>query len=117
MWWLAGGKRLSARARRTVENQTTTVFVSAASFWEIAIKHQSGKLDGGAILDDFQQQLDSEGFVELPISAKHAIRAGLLPGPHKDPFDRLLVAQAEIESVPIVSRNASLDGYNVPRIW
>jgi PIN domain nuclease of toxin-antitoxin system len=117
IWWLDGGTRLSTRARRAIENQETTVFVSAASAWEIAIKHQLGKLKARGLLSGFQNEMDTEGFVELPISVKHAIEAGSLPGPHKDPFARMLIAQARTERVPIVSSDALFGDYPVQRIW
>ena len=117
LWWLENDRRLSIGARRAIQEPTTQVFVSAGSLWEIAIKHRIGKLKAPKLIDDFQRELDAEGFVELPISAKHAIRAALLPANHKDPFDRLLIAQAEIENVPIVSRDSEFDNYGVARIW
>jgi PIN domain nuclease of toxin-antitoxin system len=117
LWWLENDRRLSIGARRAIQEPTTQVFVSAGSLWEIAIKHRIGKLKAPKLVDDFQRELDAEGFVELPISAKHAIRAALLPANHKDPFDRLLIAQAEIENVPIVSRDSEFDNYGVARIW
>ena len=85
--------------------------------WEIAIKHRNGKLKAPNLVNDFQKELDKAGFVELPILAKHAVRAALLPTNHKDPFDRVLIAQAEIEDVPILSRDAKFDDYGVRRIW
>jgi PIN domain nuclease of toxin-antitoxin system len=117
LWWLENDRRLSIGARKAIQEPTTQVFVSAGSLWEIAIKHRIGKLKAPKLIDDFQRELDAEGFVELPISAKHAIRAALLPANHKDPFDRLLIAQAEIENVPIVSRDSEFDNYGVARIW
>jgi PIN domain nuclease of toxin-antitoxin system len=117
LWWLENDRRLSIGARKAIQEPTTQVFVSAGSLWEIAIKHRIGKLKAPKLVDDFQRELDAEGFVELPISAKHAIRAALLPANHKDPFDRLLIAQAEIENVPIVSRDSEFDNYGVARIW
>jgi PIN domain nuclease of toxin-antitoxin system len=81
--------------------------VSAASGWEIAIKHQLGKLRKVAdLVSDFTSRIESEGFHLLSISAEHGIRAGMLPGLHQDPFDRMLIAQAQTENVPIVSNEA-----------
>jgi PIN domain nuclease of toxin-antitoxin system len=117
LWWLDNDRRLSTGAHKAIQEPTTQVLVSAGSLWEIAIKHRLGKLKAPRVVDDFQRELDAEGFVELPISAKHAVRAASLPTNHKDPFDRLLIAQAEIEGVPIVSRYTKFDDYGVRRIW
>jgi PIN domain nuclease of toxin-antitoxin system len=117
LWWLDSDSRLSAGAHKAIEKTTTRVLVSAGSLWEIAIKHRLGKLKATNLVNNFQYELDKAGFVELPISAKHGIRAALLPTNHKDPFDRVLIAQAEIEDVPLVSRDSQFDGYGVRRIW
>jgi PIN domain nuclease of toxin-antitoxin system len=117
LWWLEDDRRLSAGARKAIEEPAIQVLVSAGSLWEIAIKHQLGKLKAPNLVNDFERELDQEGFVELPISAKHAIRAAFLPAKHKDPFDRVLIAQAEIEGVPIVTRDSIFDNYGVSRIW
>jgi PIN domain nuclease of toxin-antitoxin system len=92
--------------------------VSAASAWEIATKVRLGKLPTAADLaSDFSGQMEREGFQLLAISADHAIRAGLLPGPHKDPFDRMLIAQAQAENMAIVSNEAVFESYGVNRLW
>ncbi len=92
--------------------------VSAASAWEIATKVRLGKLPEAAELAaDFAGYLAREGFEAFPVSVEHAVRAGLLPGPHKDPFDRMLIAQAQAENIPIISNNAAFDDYRVHRIW
>jgi PIN domain nuclease of toxin-antitoxin system len=117
LWWMESDNRLSIQARRAIAEPTTQVLVSAGSLWEIAIKHRSGKLKAPNLVNDFQKELDTAGFIELPISAKHAVRAALLPTNHKDPFDRVLIAQAEIENIPIVTRDPLFDDYGVNRIW
>jgi len=92
--------------------------VSAASAWEIATKVRLGKLPTAADLaSDFSGQIEREGFQLLPISADHGIRAGLLPGPHKDPFDRMLIAQAQAENIVIVSNEAVFESYGINRLW
>jgi PIN domain nuclease of toxin-antitoxin system len=92
--------------------------VSAASAWELAIKHQSGKLRKAAdLVSNFSGRIEREGFQLLPISAEHGIRAGLLPGLHKDPFDRMLIAQAQAEDVAIISNETAFDHYGVRRLW
>jgi len=115
--WLEGGTKLSRRARNVIQNQETTVLVSAVSAWEIAIKSEAGKLEAGPLVIDFHKELEGEGFAELPISAHHAIRAGILKGPHRDPFDRMLIAQGQAESLPVISQAKVFDDYGVRRIW
>ena len=117
LWWLDNDDRLSRRAREAIQNPILQVLVSVGSLWEIAIKHQLGKLKASNLVNNFQKELDDAGFVELPISGVHAIRAAVLPINHRDPFDRLLIAQAEIENVPIVSRDSQFDAYGVHRVW
>lgn len=117
IWWLDGGNRLSSQVRNVFRDPDSTILVSAASAWEIAIKSATGKIDAGPLIDGFENEIQQEGFVELPILARHAVRAGLLSGPHKDPFDRMLAAQALTENVPLISRDAHFDSYAVRRIW
>ena len=117
LWWLEGGTKLSQHAHQTIQNQETIVLVSAATAWEIAIKSHAGKLDAGPLIADFCNELKLEGFHELPISAEHGIRAGLLKGRHKDPFDCMLAAQAQAENLALVSNDRSFDVYAVRRIW
>ena len=118
LWWLSDDPALTRAARMVIAETRNTIFVSAASAWEIATKVRLGKLPTAADLTtDFAGYLQREGFQILAISGEHAIRAGLLPGPHKDPFDRMLIAQAQAENMPIVSNESLFDTYGVRRIW
>jgi PIN domain nuclease of toxin-antitoxin system len=118
LWWLSDDPALSRPARKIIAETKNTLIVSAASAWEIAIKVRLGKLPTAADLAaDFSGQIEREGFLLLPISAEHGIRAGLLPGPHKDPFDRMLIAQAQAENVPIISNETVFEIYGVRRLW
>lgn len=118
IWWLTENPSLPASARRLIAHKNNTALVSAASAWEIATKVRLGRLAVAADLaSDFVDYLAQERFESLAISVAHGIRAGSLPGPHKDPFDRMLVAQAQLEGLAIVSNDALLDGYGVRRIW
>lgn len=118
LWWLVDDPALSKRARRVISNTGNTVIVSAASAWEIATKVRLGKLPTAADLAaDFVGQVEREGFENLSISADHAIRAGLAPGAHRDPFDRMLIAQAQAENLWLVSNETIFDSYGVRRIW
>jgi PIN domain nuclease of toxin-antitoxin system len=118
LWWLTKDSFLSPIARRAIAHQYNTVMVSAASAWEIATKVRLGRLEAAAdITGDFGTYLAHEQFEGLPVSIEHGIRAGSLPGSHKDPFDRMLIAQAQAESLTIVSNEKIFDGYGVRRIW
>lgn len=118
LWWLAGDRRLPKRARVEIQHEAATVFVSAASVWEIATKHRLGKLPGArAISQDLPSVIASQAFSALAISAVHAQRAGALAGAHRDPFDRMLIAQAQSESLTVVSNERVFDAYGVSRLW
>ncbi len=118
LWWLDGDPRLSQRARRLIGNDETTVLVSAASAWEICTKFRLGKLPGAAtVATDVMACLDSQGFLPLPITVDHAQRAGGLPGPHRDPFDRVLIAQSQAEDLPLVTLDPVFGLYGTKLIW
>ena len=118
LWWLSDDPALSKPARKFIAETKNTAIVSAASAWEIATKVRRGKLPTAADLAaDFVSYLEREGFELLSISAEHAIRAGLLAGTHKDPFDRMLIAQAQAEGVAIVTNELAFVAYGVRRIW
>ena len=118
LWWLSDDPALTRTARKVIAETKNTLIVSAVSAWEIATKVRLGKLPTGADLaSDFSGQIQREGFELLAISAEHGIRAGLLPGPHKDPFDRMLIAQSQAENVPIISNEAVFEGYGIRRVW
>lgn len=118
LWWLSDDPALTRAARRIIAEPKNVVVVSAASAWEIATKVRIGKLPTGSDLAaDFSGQIQREGFELLAISAEHGIRAGLLPGPHKDPFDRMLISQAQAEGIPIISNETAFDSYGVRRVW
>jgi PIN domain nuclease of toxin-antitoxin system len=118
LWWLAEDPALTKPARKVIADSKNLVLVSAASAWEIATKVRLGKLPTAADLAaDFTGHLEREGFRMLAISWDHAIRAGLLPGPHKEPFDRMLITQAQAENIPILSNEILFDTYGVRRLW
>lgn len=118
VWWFAGNQRLSTRARRAIENPSNNTFVSAASAFEIAIKFHLGKMPSvAALVNDFRNRIAGDGFNELPITLRHALRAGSLPGPHRDPFDRMLIAQAISDDLVLVSNETAFDRYGVQRLW
>jgi PIN domain nuclease of toxin-antitoxin system len=118
LWWLAGDEALSAAARTAISEEGNDIFVSAASAWEIAAKHRIGKLPNvAAIVADLDQAAADQGFVGLPISLRHGQAAGALPGPHRDPFDRMLIALAMLEKLVLVSNEQPFDAYGVARLW
>ncbi len=118
LWWLSDDPALGKAARKFIAETRNTVVISAASAWEIATKVRLGKLPTGAdMAADFVGYLEREGFELMAISAEHAIRAGLLAGSHKDPFDRMLIAQAQAEGLSIVSNELVFDEYGVRRVW
>lgn len=118
LWWLSDDPALPKIPRRLIAETANTIIVSAASAWDIATKVRLGKLPSAADLaEDFIGHVEREGFQLLSISAAHGIRAGLLPGPHKDPFDRMLIAQAQTENLPILSNELIFDSYGIRRFW
>ncbi len=118
IWWLAGDEALSAPAREAIGDEANGVAVSAASAMEVATKFRIGKLPEAALLArEFAAILADQGFSELPITIHHALRAGEMNIAHKDPFDRLLIAQAQAEDMVLVSNEVLFDGFSVKRLW
>ena len=115
LWWKAGSRKLGARARRAIERDAATVRISAASAWEIAIKSRSGRLALRSPLHQWMPgELERNGFVMLAVTVGHAVAVASLPDHHDDPFDRLLIAQAQQEGLTIVTSDAAFDDYDVP---
>jgi PIN domain nuclease of toxin-antitoxin system len=118
IWWLIGDPALSAAARAGIADSDNAVFISAASAWEIATKFRIGKLpQGAALIAKLPETLVSQGFTGLAITLEHGRAAGSLPGPHRDPFDRMLIAQAMLADLVLVSNEAVFDRYGVRRLW
>jgi PIN domain nuclease of toxin-antitoxin system len=114
LWWRGDYRRISARAREAIADPGHGLFFSAASIWEMAIKHAAGKLKTPPdILDTFEQR----GFTELRMSSRQSLIAGALPPHHGDPFDRMLVAQAQSEKLTLVTNDARIAAYDVPVLW
>ena len=103
-WWLFNDPKLDAACRDIIRNPDHLILVSSASAWEIATKYRIGKLpEAKPLVESYPQVLQQAKFVELAITAAHALRAGSLPIPHRDPFDRMLMAQAELENLTILT--------------
>lgn len=118
IWWLAGDEALSRRAREAIADEDNAVAVSAASAMEVATKFRIGKLTDAALLAQvFETIIAEQDFAELAISVHHARIAGEMNIAHKDPFDRLLIAQAQAEDMVLVSNEALFDGFAVKRLW
>lgn len=118
LWWLAGDPRLPPRVRDAIADPAREVRVSAASAWEIATEHRLGKLPGVAhIVGDLGACLRSQAFAELPITLADAARAGSLRGEHRDPFDRMLIAQALGRDWELASNEELFDAFGVRRLW
>ncbi len=117
-WWRADPARLSPAATTAIRDRRNIVCVSAATVWELSIKaHTKGWESARVLLLDMEEHLRAQGMHELPISLAHAREAGSLPLVHRDPFDRMLVAQARIERIQIVSNDMLFDAYGVSRVW
>jgi PIN domain nuclease of toxin-antitoxin system len=118
LWWVAASKELSRKARTAIASARSQCFVSVASGWEIAIKASLGKLRIDGALDRFlPEQLAANGFQALPIDLRHAARVATLPFHHRDPFDRLLVAQALEGELAMVTADPVFTRYGVKRVW
>jgi PIN domain nuclease of toxin-antitoxin system len=118
LWAYWADPQLSAAAARFITDPANTVFVSPASHWEVAIKMSTGKLTPRESFPDFvQHAIFDNGFVILPVEPRHTAVVATLPFHHRDPFDRLLVAQAVAEQWPVVSADAAFDPYPVTRLW
>ena len=118
LWWLADDSSLPRAARKAIEDTANTLLVSAASGWEIATKVRLGRLPTALdLVADFPGTVEREGFEFLAITVEHGIRAGLLPGPHKDPFDRMLIAQAQEGDTPVLTNDTIFERYGIRRVW
>ena len=118
LWWLVEPQRLSPAAHAAIADPTARVLVSAASGWEIATKVRLGKLPAAAPLrEELPTVLAAQGFELLPIELRHGLRAGCYAMPHRDPFDRLLAAQAELETLTLVSIDPALKAFPCHLLW
>lgn len=110
-WWLLGDRRLRGAHADLMANPAHVVQVSAASIWEIGVKSALGKLDPRDV--DFLAEVERSGFVELPIHGRHAVAAASLPPHHRDPFDRVLIAQARVERLTLLTVDPAFQLYDV----
>lgn len=118
IWALADSPRLTSIAREAIGDPANEILVSAVSAIEVATKHRLGKLaEAGTLASDFKRTILAADYVPLPVSVDHAALAGSLDISHKDPFDRLLIAQSILDRLPLVSNEELFDGFGVERLW
>lgn len=118
LWWWTNDKQLSSAARAAIADERHAVLVSAASVWEISTKYRLGKLAMAAVaLAQFQSLIEADGFEHLPITWPHSLRAGAYPQEHRDPFDRMLAAQSELEQARLVTCDSAFDAFNTSVLW
>ncbi len=118
LWWWTDDPQLSATARACIQDEANVILVSAASAWEIATKHRLGKLaQAGEAVARFNELIELDAFQHLPVSYLHALRAGALAAEHRDPFDRLLAAQSELEGVPLISCDPAFAALGARVLW
>jgi len=117
VWWMLESPRLSRRALEIFRSAGSPILVSAVVAWELSIKVNAGKIQPPDLITRLDEAMTHQRLMELPITLDHAVRAGLLPLHHRDPFDRLLVAQAQALNLPILSADPGLDEYDVRRVW
>ena len=117
-WWMMGSSRLPAQAASAIGSPQNEALVSAVSVYELILKHHIGKLpEMELVARDVERQLDLDGFGRLALTSVHAARAGTLSYSHRDPFDRLLIAQALSEDLTLVSNETLFDSFGVTRLW
>jgi PIN domain nuclease of toxin-antitoxin system len=117
IWWMRDETRLSTRVSAIIKNPQNQILISAGVAWELAIKVTLEKIRPSSLIEGLNRVLGEESFAELDITLSQALEAGLLPLHHRDPFDRLLVAQALSLKLPILSADRILDSYGVKRLW
>ena len=118
LWWWTDDPQLSLVARACIQNEANTILVSAASAWEIATKHRLGKLSlAGEAVARFNELVELDAFQHLPVTYLHALRAGGQAAEHRDPFDRMLAAQSELEGVPLISCDTAVTAFRVQTVW
>lgn len=118
LWWLSDSAELSPAARAAIAEERNEILVSAASAWELAAKHRLGKLGAAAaVLGRFNELILADGFEHLPVSFLHAIRAGSYTVDHRDPFDRMLAAQSELEAATLVTRDPAFAAFGCRTLW
>ena len=115
LWWLTDAPELSPSARAALADPANVVLVSAVTTWEIEIKRALGRLEAGSA--ELVAEIEANRFAQLPVWARHAEAAARLPRHHDDPFDRMLIAQAQVEGLVCVTRDPAFQAYGIPCLW
>ena len=118
LWWLTDDPQLSLQTREIIANEANTILVSAASAWEIATKHRLGKLEiANEVMPRFNELIELDGFEHMPITYLHALKAGAYPVEHRDPFDRMLAAQSDLEATALITRDTAFEAFRTKTFW
>lgn len=117
LWWWEESPRLSSRVQLILCDETSDIFISPVSLWEIATKVSIGKLSPAIPVDMMEQSVEADGFFPLSLEWKHGIRAGSYDNAHRDPFDRMLAAQAELEGLTLLTRDPAFKNFPCETIW
>jgi PIN domain nuclease of toxin-antitoxin system len=118
LWWWSDPDKLSPRAVALLRDPANEVRVSAVSAWEVSTKYRIGKFPGaGVVVAEWNERLAADGFKPLDISCSHTLRAGSLPGDHRDPFDRMIAAQSLLEKLPVLSPDSAISALGAERVW
>ncbi len=118
LWWLFDDPKLPGTPRQLLADPANEILVSSASAWEICTKHRLGKLPAATqLVQDVPGWVERAGFTELPVTIRHAQKAGSWPQPHRDPFDRMLATQSVLEDLPLISRDEALQSFGARLIW
>lgn len=118
LWWVTDDPRLPVSARTAIGDEANAIYISAASAWEMATKHRLGKLAGAAeAIKRFAELVAADGFEHLPVTYAHALKAGSFRTSHRDPFDRMLAAQSELEGLSLVTRDPAFETFGTRTLW
>jgi len=118
VWWWTGDKALPGAVSREISDESNTVYVSAVSAWEIATKCRIGKWQAAVpVFENFEELAGADGFIELSVSVANGLLAGSLPGDHRDPFDRMIAAQAIHDELVVITRDPALAGLGCTTFW
>jgi PIN domain nuclease of toxin-antitoxin system len=118
LWFVSADDKLSSKARSIIKNSNNEVYFSAASAWEMSIKVRLGRLTIEEELEPFIiKQLSENNFSTLSITIFHSIYTSKLPDIHKDPFDRMIIAQSQVEDMPLISKDKNIEKYKIPVVW
>ncbi|VAX08942.1 hypothetical protein MNBD_GAMMA26-2197 [hydrothermal vent metagenome] len=118
LWWFTDDRQLSTCARGMIADEANEVLVSAASAWEIATKQRLGKLnEAPGVTSRFAELVTADNFIHLPVTYLHSLRAGAYKFSHRDPFDRMLAAQSELDSLPLITRDPAFEAFPCTTFW